>query len=156
MATVNYWCANICGTQKYILRCACAYYQVPISQARTNLGGGRQLNLCDPPYAEPRGSSFLIFFAALRKTLSDKRRILPILTLLGIGPRHQYYPVCSIAHTFFGTTPMFATVIIGTFISLPVTWAYLGCIIIIGFVGSPFGYDILYRINSGTTIYPKF
>lgn len=101
--------------------------------------------------------AFLIFFAALRKTLSDQQKILLVLALLGIGTWHQYYPVLSIAHTFFGATPMFATVIIGIFISLPVTWSYLArAIIVVGFVGSLFGYDVLYRTNSGTKIYPKF
>lgn len=99
----------------------------------------------------------LVLFAALRKTLSNKQKILMILTLLGVGTWHQYYPVLSTAHTFFGATPMFATVIVGAFLSLPdAASSFRRSLLVVGFAAALFGYDVVYRIKVGISTYPKF
>ena len=99
----------------------------------------------------------LILLAALRKSLSEKEKILLILSLLGVGTWHQYYPVLSIAHTFFGATPMFATVIIAAFFLVPKrALDYQRSLLVFVFVVALFGRDVVDRINTGTEIYPKF
>jgi hypothetical protein len=100
---------------------------------------------------------FLALFAAFRKCLSDQQKVLLVLALLGVGTWHQYYPVLSVAHTFFGATPMFATVIVAAFLSVKKVSPHVYRLpLIAGFLALLFGYDVLYRVESGIKIYPKF
>ena len=100
---------------------------------------------------------FLVLFAALRRSISNQQKVLLVIALLGIGTWHQYYPVLSVAHTFFGATPMFATVVGAVFLALQSTQLQFGRpLLIAGLVAALFGYDVLYRIKSGIKTYPKF
>ncbi len=100
---------------------------------------------------------FVIFLnIVIKRRLSLACRTLLILSLIGIGTWHQYYPVLSIAHTFYGATPMIGAFIGGTYLALRnFSIRPFACYAIILFLTIVlFARDIDYRIRAGLDKYP--
>ena len=61
---------------------------------------------------------FLIIRLAIKRKQSRVERTLLILTLLGLGSWHQYYPRTSVGQVYWGASPMIGITIAVTYISL--------------------------------------
>ncbi len=97
----------------------------------------------------------LILNIAIKRRLSLASRNLLILSLVGIGTWHQYYPMSSIAHTFYGATPMIGALMGGTYmalrnLSIPPFACYA---IIVSLAILLFARDIDYRVRAGLDKY---
>ena len=103
---------------------------------------------------------FIVFFLflkiVLKRELSPACKNLLILSLVGVGTWHQYYPMLSIGHTFFGATPMIGASVGGAYLLLRnFSVRPLICYAIILFLAvALFGRDIDYRVRAGIDRYP--
>ena len=99
---------------------------------------------------------FLFLRIVLKRELSLACRNLLILSLVGIGTWHQYYPVSSIAHAFYGATPMIGTLAGSVYLLLRnFSIRPFACYAIILFLAIVlFARDIDYRIRAGLDKYP--
>jgi len=87
---------------------------------------------------------------------SPSLRALLILCLLGIGTWHQYYPISSIQHVYFGATPMIGVTVCSWFLLFrTIGFGKVFNLLCVGtLIILLFGNDMYYRFNAGINKYP--